>query len=104
MTTVYFTGEVPFRTVYINAIVRDEQGDKMSKSKGNVLDPLDVIDGVTLDKLVEKRTYGLLLEKHREPIERRTRKQFPHGIPDVWRWPLSQVSVRVLRTTEGWRV
>jgi valyl-tRNA synthetase len=81
MTTVYFTGEVPFRTVYINAIVRDEQGDKMSKSKGNVLDPLDVIDGVTLDKLLEKRTYGLLLEKHREPIERRTRKQFPNGIP-----------------------
>ena len=81
MTTVYFTGEVPFRTVYINAIVRDEEGQKMSKSKGNVLDPLDLIDGVTLEALVEKRTSGLLLEKQREPIARRTRKQFPNGIP-----------------------
>ena len=81
MTTVYFTGEVPFRTVYINAIVRDEEGQKMSKSKGNVLDPLDLIDGITLDALVDKRTYGLMLEKQREPIARRTRKQFPNGIP-----------------------
>ncbi|MEP7183296.1 MAG: valine--tRNA ligase [Betaproteobacteria bacterium] len=81
MTTVYFTGEVPFRTVYINAIVRDEEGHKMSKSKGNVLDPLDLIDGVTADALVEKRTYGLMLEKQREPIAKRTRKQFPDGIP-----------------------
>jgi len=81
MTTVYFTGEVPFRTVYINALVRDEEGQKMSKSKGNVLDPLDLIDGVTLEGLVEKRTSGLLLEKQREPIAKRTRKQFPNGIP-----------------------
>jgi valyl-tRNA synthetase len=81
MTTVYFTGEVPFRSVYINAIVRDEEGQKMSKSKGNVLDPLDLIDGVSLETLIEKRTYGLMLEKHRAPIERRTRKQFPNGIP-----------------------
>jgi valyl-tRNA synthetase len=81
MTTVYFTGEVPFRTVYINAIVRDEEGQKMSKSKGNVLDPLDLIDGIDLDALVEKRTYGLMLEKQREPIARRTKKQFPDGIP-----------------------
>ena len=81
MTTVYFTGEVPFRTVYINAIVRDEEGQKMSKSKGNVLDPLDLIDGVSLDELLRKRTYGLMLEKHRAPIERRTKQQFPHGIP-----------------------
>ena len=81
MTTVYFTGEVPFRTVYINALVRDEEGQKMSKSKGNVLDPLDLIDGVTLEALVEKRTSGLLLEKQREPIAKRTRKQFPNGIP-----------------------
>ena len=81
MTTVYFTGEVPFRTVYINAIVRDEEGQKMSKSKGNVLDPLDVIDGVALDTLIEKRTYGLMLEKQRDGIVRRTRRQFPNGIP-----------------------
>jgi valyl-tRNA synthetase len=81
MTTVYFTGEVPFRTVYINAIVRDEEGQKMSKSKGNVLDPLDLIDGVTLDRLIEKRTYGLMLERQREPIVKRTRRQFPNGIP-----------------------
>ncbi len=81
MTTVYFTGEVPFRTVYINAIVRDEEGQKMSKSKGNVLDPLDLIDGITLEALVEKRTYGLMLEKQRDPIARRTRRQFPNGIP-----------------------
>ena len=81
MSTVYFTGKVPFHTVYINAIVRDEEGQKMSKSKGNVLDPLDLIDGVTLDRLIEKRTYGLMLEKQREPIVKRTRRQFPHGIP-----------------------
>jgi valyl-tRNA synthetase len=81
MTTVYFTGEVPFRTVYINAIVRDEEGQKMSKSKGNVLDPLDLIDGVSLETLLQKQTSGLLLEKQRESIEKRTRRQFPNGIP-----------------------
>src|SRR5205085_9703348 len=58
--TTYFTGKVPFRDVYINAIVRDEQGDKMSKSKGNVLDPLDLIDGVDLGALVAKQTSNLM--------------------------------------------
>ncbi len=81
MMTTYFTGEVPFRKVYINALVRDEEGQKMSKSKGNVLDPLDLIDGVDLATLVAKQTQGLLLEKQRAAIEKRTKKQFPNGIP-----------------------
>ena len=67
--------------MYINSIVRDEDGQKMSKSKGNVLDPLDLIDGTDLESLVRKLTSGLVLEKQRESIERRTRKQFPIGIP-----------------------
>src|SRR5450631_2541577 len=81
MTTTYFTGKVPFRDVYINSIVRDEDGQKMSKSKGNVLDPLDLIDGTDLESLVRKLTSGLMIEKQRESIEKRARKQFPSGIP-----------------------
>ena len=80
MTTTYFTGKVPFYDVYINSIVRDEEGQKMSKSKGNILDPLDLIDGTDLETLVRKQTSGLLMEKQRESIEKRTRKQFPNGI------------------------
>jgi len=83
MTTTYFTGKVPFYDVYINSIVRDEEGQKMSKSKGNILDPLDLIDGTDLETLVRKQTSGLLLEKQRESIEKRTRRQFPEGIRAV---------------------
>ncbi|HEY1458843.1 MAG TPA: valine--tRNA ligase [Casimicrobiaceae bacterium] len=81
MTTTYFTGKIPFRDVYINSIVRDEAGQKMSKSKGNVLDPIDLIDGTDVESLVTKLTSGLILEKQRESIEKRTRRQFPNGIP-----------------------
>ena len=81
MTTTYFTGEVPFRDVYINSIVRDEEGQKMSKSKGNILDPLDLIDGADVETLAAKSTSGLMLEKQKQSIEKRTRKQFPNGIP-----------------------
>jgi len=80
MMTTYFTGRLPFRDVYINSIVRDEEGQKMSKSKGNVLDPLDLIGGTSLENLIAKQTQGLLLEKQRTSIQKRTRKQFPDGI------------------------
>jgi len=81
MTTTYFTGHVPFRDVYINAIVRDEEGQKMSKSKGNVLDPLDLIDGIDLEGLVAKRTSNMMDPRQAESIGKRTRRQFPDGIP-----------------------
>jgi valyl-tRNA synthetase len=81
MMTTYFTGKIPFRDVYINSIVRDGEGQKMSKSKGNILDPLDLIDGTNLEDLVAKSVSGLMLEKQRESIEKRMRKQFPQGIP-----------------------
>ncbi len=83
MATQYFTGKVPFREVYINAIVRDAEGQKMSKSKGNTIDPLDLIDGIDLESLVKKSTSSLLIPQVREKVEKRIRKDYPDGIAAV---------------------
>jgi len=80
MTTLQFAGETSFRDVYINAIVRDAEGQKMSKSKGNTIDPLDVIDGVGFDALLEKSTQGLMLASHKETAAKRIKREFPSGI------------------------
>ncbi len=81
MMTTFFTGKVPFRDVYINAIVRDAEGQKMSKSKGNVLDPLDLIDGVDADTLVTKSTANMMDPRQAEKVAKRTRNHYPNGIP-----------------------
>ncbi|SFK53218.1 valine--tRNA ligase [Rhodanobacter glycinis] len=83
MATKYFTGRIPFREVYINAIVRDAEGQKMSKSKGNTLDPLDLIDGIALEPLVAKSTRSLLIPQVRAKVEKRIRKDYPDGIPAI---------------------
>ncbi|ACO77391.1 valyl-tRNA synthetase [Azotobacter vinelandii CA] len=80
MLSLHLTGQIPFRTVYVHGLVRDSQGHKMSKSKGNVLDPLDIVDGIDLESLVTKRTSGMMQPKLAEKIAKQTRAEFPEGI------------------------
>jgi valyl-tRNA synthetase len=81
MMSLHLTGKVPFREVYVTGLVRDAHGNKMSKSKGNIIDPIDLIDGITLDALIAKRTTGLMNPRQADPIAKQTRADYPNGFP-----------------------